>query len=85
MKSRYVTGDFPYGLVPAAHLECQFKIDIQFVDAIIKSVLIINRTDHYLQASSLLEFVIADLKKEELINPYERDFEEIPRSNSNPR
>jgi len=66
MKSRYITEDVPYGLVPIAKLAHQFNIDIPIIDATIILASVINQTDYYKEGRSLEELGIADLSKEEL-------------------
>jgi len=66
MKSRFITEDVPYGLVPAAQLAHKFNIDIPIIDATIKLASVINQTDYYNDGRSLEELGIANLSKEEL-------------------
>lgn len=66
MKSRYITEDVPYGLVPTAQLARKFNVDIPIIDATINLASVINQTDYYQEGRSLRELGIADLNKEEL-------------------
>lgn len=66
MKSRYITEDVPYGLVPTARLAQKFDIAITIIDAIIELASVINQTDYRQQGRSLEELGIADLSKDEL-------------------
>jgi len=66
MKSRYVTEDVPYGLVPTAQLAYKFSIDIPIIHAIICLASVINQTDYYKEGRSLQELGIAELSKQEL-------------------
>ncbi|MCL0092775.1 NAD/NADP octopine/nopaline dehydrogenase family protein [Dehalococcoidia bacterium] len=66
MKSRYITEDVPYGLVPTAQLAQKFNITIPIIDAIIELASVINQTDYRQQGRSLKELGIADLSKDEL-------------------
>jgi len=66
MKSRYVTEDVPFGLVPTAQLSHKFNVDIPIIDATIKLASMINQTDYYKEGRLLEELGIADLSKEEL-------------------
>jgi len=74
MKSRYVTEDVPYGLVPTAQLSRKFNIDIPIINATIKLASMINQTDYYKEGRSLEELGIADLRKEELAEILQEGF-----------
>jgi len=74
MKSRYVTEDVPYGLVPTAQLAHKFKVDIPIVDATIKFASLINQTDYYKEGRLLEELGIAALSKEKLAEILQEGF-----------
>ena len=74
MKSRYVTEDVPYGLVPTAQLAHKFKVDIPIVDATIKFASLINQTDYYKEGRLLEELGIAALSKEKLAEVLQEGF-----------
>ena len=74
MKSRFITEDVPYGLVPAAQLAHKFNIDIPIIDATIKLASVINQTDYYKEGRSLEELGIADLSREELDEVLQQGF-----------
>jgi len=74
MKSRYVTEDVPYGLVPTARLARKFDVDIPIIDATIKLASLINQTDYYKEGRSLEELGTADLSKEELAEILQEGF-----------
>ena len=74
MKSRYVTEDVPYGLVPTAQLAHKFNVDIPIVDATIKFASLINQTDYYKEGRLLEELGIAALSKEELAEILQEGF-----------
>ena len=66
VKSRYITEDVPYGLVPIAELARKFNVATPLVDAVIELASVINQTDYREEGMSLEELGIADLSKEEL-------------------
>jgi len=66
VKSRYITEDIPYGLVPIAELARKFNVATPLVDAVIELASVINQTDYREEGMSLEELGIADLSKEEL-------------------
>jgi len=66
MKSRYITEDVPYGLVPIAHLAYKFNVAIPIIDAIIELSSVINEMDYRHQGRQLEELGIADLDKDTL-------------------
>ena len=74
MKSRYVTEDVPYGLVPTAQLSHKFGIDSPIIDAIIGLSAVINQTDYHKGGRSLQELGIADLSKEKLAEILQEGF-----------
>ncbi|MDH5695657.1 MAG: NAD/NADP octopine/nopaline dehydrogenase family protein [Dehalococcoidia bacterium] len=74
MKSRYITEDVPYGLVPTAQLAHKFKVDIPIADAIIRLASVVNQTDYYKEGRSLEELGIADMSKQELAKILQEGF-----------
>ena len=66
VKSRYITEDVPYGLVPIAKLARKFNVATPLIDAVIELASVINQTDYREEGMSLEELGIADLSKEEL-------------------
>jgi opine dehydrogenase len=66
MKSRYITEDIPYGLVPAAGLAYSYGVDIPIIDATICLASTINGADYYQSGRSLGELGIAGLGRDEL-------------------
>ena len=74
MKSRFITEDVPYGLVPTAQLSHKFGIDIPITDAIIWLSAVINQTDYHKEGRSLQELGIADLSKEKLAEILQEGF-----------
>ena len=66
VKSRYITEDIPYGLVPIAKLARRFNVVTPVIDAVIELASVINQTDYYQEGMSLEELGIATLNKEEL-------------------
>ena len=74
MKSRYITEDVPYGLVPTAQLARKFNVDIPIIDATINLASVINQTDYYQEGRSLRELGIADLSQEELAEILQQGF-----------
>jgi len=74
MKSRFITEDVPYGLVPPAQLAHKFNVDIPIIDATIRLASVINQTDYYKEGRSLAELGIADLSQEELAEVLQEGF-----------
>jgi len=74
MKSRYITEDIPYGLVPVAGLAYSYGIDIPIIDATICLALAINGADYYGEGRSLGELGIADLSRDELDKILQKGF-----------
>ncbi len=66
VKSRYITEDVPYGLVPIAKLGHKFNVSTPFIDAVIEFSSVINETNYMEQGMSLEELGIASLDKKEL-------------------
>jgi opine dehydrogenase len=66
VKSRYITEDVPYGLVPVALLARKMGISTPTIDAVIHLASVINRTDYRGEGRSLEELGIAGLDRNEL-------------------
>jgi len=66
VKSRYITEDVPYGLVPLAKLARKFNVSTPIIDAVIELASVINQTDYRKEGLSLEELGLADLSKEKL-------------------
>jgi opine dehydrogenase len=74
MKSRYITEDVPYGLVPMAQLAYKFNVAIPIIDAAIELSSVINETDYRHQGRQLEELGIADLDKDALSKVLQEGF-----------
>ena len=66
VKSRYITEDLPYGLVPIRKFAQQYDISTPLIDAVIEFGSVINQTDYMKEGISLEELGIAGLSKDEL-------------------
>lgn len=66
VKSRYITEDVPYGLVPMAKLARKLNIATPLIDSVIQLSSVINQTDYYQEGMSLEELGIATLSREDL-------------------
>jgi len=66
VKSRYITEDIPYGLVPIAKLARKFNVATPMVDSVVQFASVINQTNYYEEGMSLEELGIADLNRVEL-------------------
>jgi opine dehydrogenase len=66
VKSRYITEDIPYGLVPVAKLARKFNVATPIIDSVIELASVINQINYLEEGMSLEELGIADLSKEEL-------------------
>ena len=65
-KSRYITEDLPFGLVPIKKLARQFNVSTPTIDAVITFASVINQTDYMKEGLSLEELGIAGLGRDEL-------------------
>jgi len=74
MKSRYITEDVPYGLVPAAQLAHKLGIATPIIDAVIELASVINQTDYRRQGRSLQELGIAALSSNKLKTVLQQGF-----------
>jgi opine dehydrogenase len=74
VKSRYITEDVPYGLVPIAKLARKFNVATPVIDSVIQLASVINQTNYYEEGISLEELGIAKLGKEELTKVLEEGF-----------
>ena len=75
VKSRYITEDLPYGLVPIKRLANQFNVSTPLIDAIIEFASVINQTDYMKEGISLEELGIAGLGRDELNQVLDEGFE----------
>jgi opine dehydrogenase len=66
VKSRYITEDLPYGLVPIKKLAQQYDISTPLIDAVIEFGSIINQTDYMREGISLEDLGIGGLSKNDL-------------------
>jgi opine dehydrogenase len=66
VKSRYITEDVPYGLVPIRKFAQQYDISTPLIDAVIEFGSVINQTDYMKEGISLEELGIAGLSKDDL-------------------
>jgi opine dehydrogenase len=67
VKSRYITEDIPFGLVPIKKLAIQYNTSTPLIDAVIKFGSVINQTDYMREGMSLEEIGISGLSRDELI------------------
>jgi len=74
VKSRYITEDIPYGLVPIAQLARKFNVATPVIDAVIELASVINQTNYWEKGMSLEELGIGALGKEELAKVLEEGF-----------
>ena len=66
VKSRYITEDLPYGLVPIKKLAQQYDVSTPFIDAVINFGSVINQTDYMKEGISLEELGISGFSKDQL-------------------
>jgi opine dehydrogenase len=74
VKSRYITEDVPYGLVPIAKLARKFNVATPLIDSVIQFASVINQTDYHEEGMSLEELGIATLSKKELAKVLQEGF-----------
>ena len=74
VKSRYITEDVPYGLVPIAKLARKFNVATPVIDSVIQFASVINQTNYHQEGMSLEELGIATLSKEELAKVLQEGF-----------
>jgi len=74
VKSRYITEDIPYGLVPTAKLARKFNVPTPVIDSVIQLASVINQTNYWEEGMSLEELGIANLSKEGLKKVLEKGF-----------
>jgi opine dehydrogenase len=65
VKSRYITEDIPFGLVPISKLARKFNVSTPVIDSVIELASVINQTNYREEGMSLEELGIAHLSKEE--------------------
>lgn len=75
LKSRYITEDLPYGLVPIKKLANQYNISTPMIDAVIEFASVVNQTDYMTEGLSLEELGIAGLDRDELRQLLDEGFE----------
>jgi len=66
VKSRYITEDIPYGLVPIQKLATQYGVSTPLINAVIELGSVINQTDYMKEGMSLEEIGISRLSQSEL-------------------
>ena len=66
VKSRYITEDLPYGLVPIKKLAQQYDVPAPLIDAVITFGSVINQTNYMKEGISLEELGISGLSKDDL-------------------
>ena len=74
VKSRYITEDLPYGLVPIKKLAQQFNVSTPLIDAVIEFASVINRTNYIKEGISIKELGIEGLNKKELTKLLQEGF-----------
>jgi len=74
VKSRYITEDVPYRLVPIAKLARKSNVATPLIDAVIEFASVINQTNYREEGMSLAELGIATLSKEELAKVLQEGF-----------
>jgi opine dehydrogenase len=74
VKSRYITEDVPYGLVPIAKLARKFNVATPVIDSVINLASVINQENYWKKGLSLEELGIADLSKDKLVKVLEEGF-----------
>ncbi len=68
VKSRYITEDLPFGLVPIKKLAMEYDVQTPVIDSIITFGSLINQTDYMAEGLSLEKLGIAGLDREGLRN-----------------
>jgi opine dehydrogenase len=74
VKSRYITEDVPYGLVPIAKLARKLKVATPLIDSVIQFASVINQINYWEEGTSLEELGIEALSKEELARVLQEGF-----------
>ena len=74
VRSRYITEDLPYGLVPIKKLGQQFNVATPVIDAVVEFASVINQTDYMKEDMSLEEMGIAGLGRDKLEEVLEQGF-----------
>jgi opine dehydrogenase len=74
VKSRYITEDLPYGLVPIKKLSQQFNVATPVIDAVIEFASVINQTNYMKEGMSLEEMGIAGLGRDKLKEVLDQGF-----------
>jgi len=66
VKSRYITEDLPYGLIPIKKLANQFNVSTPIINAVIAFASLINQTNYMEEGLSLDDLGIAGIVRDEL-------------------
>lgn len=66
VKSRYITEDLPYGLVPVSNLARKFNVKTPVIDSVIELASVVNQTDYRKEGISLNDLGISDFNLDEL-------------------
>lgn len=74
MKSRYITEDTPFGLVPAGLLARQLGVATPIINAVIELTSVINQTNYWEKGYSLEELGIAGLRQDGLKHVLQEGF-----------
>jgi opine dehydrogenase len=74
VKSRYITEDIPFGLVPIKNLAVQFNVSTPVIDAVIQLASIINQTDYMKEGISTEELGIAGMDRDKLMKVLSEGF-----------
>jgi opine dehydrogenase len=67
LKSRYITEDLPYGLVPMVHLARKYNVSTPVIDAIITLASVSNQTDYMKEGLNLKDLGLSKFSKKEMI------------------
>lgn len=74
VKSRYITEDVPYGLVPISKLARKFNVPTPMINSVIQLASVINQTNYQEEGLSLEELGIETLSMEELTKVLQEGF-----------
>ncbi|RLB00814.1 MAG: hypothetical protein DRG55_06020 [Deltaproteobacteria bacterium] len=72
VKSRYITEDVPYGLVPIRKLAMKLKVDTPVIEAVITLAFTINQTDYMAEGLGLEDLGIWAFDRDGLVRFLER-------------
>lgn len=76
IKSRYVTEDVPYGLVPMSELGRKLGVATPLIDAFIEIAGAMNQEDYRTSGSGLKALGLTELSKEQIIDLVEGGWQE---------